>query len=467
MPRGFGPSTFDPGRTCLFASAVGSWQKTPMPLNRRQFLQSSAVAVAAGSSLIACAGPKIRRISANSKLNLAIVGVAGRGGENLAGVKGENIVALCDIDSTRLNAAAAKFPGAKTFSDFRRLLDLPEVDAFVVSTPDHSHAVIAKAVMESGRPVYCEKPLTHTVSEIRILAATAKKTGVVTQTGNQIHATANYRRVVELVQSGAIGAVRELHHWAGGPWETKPFPKGEPVPANIDYDNWLGPVQPVPYSAEWVHFNWRRWWHFGGGTLSDFCCHHIDLGVWALKLGLPTEIESEGPPVDPHCAPLWLKVRYQFPARGALPPVTMHWYSGEKRPQVAGVPDLSKWGGGTLFVGDKGMLLADYGRHMLLPEDRFKDFQKPAPTLAASVGHHEEWIRACKGENLALPQFAPLGRTNSPFAYGAILTEIGLLGSVAFRTGKRIEWDAANMRAKGVPEADRFIHHDYRAGWKL
>ena len=233
-----------------------------MPLNRRQFLQGSALAIASGSSFVACTGPGVRRISPNSKLNLGIVGVAGRGGENLAGVKGENIVALCDIDSKRLAAASAQFPGARTFSNFRHLLDRQDIDAVVVSTPDHTHAVIAKAVMESGRPVYCEKPLTHTVSEIRLLAAAAKKSGVVTQTGNQIHATANYRRVVELVQSGAIGPVREVHHWAGSVWETKPFPQGEPVPANIDYENWLGPVQPVPYSADWIHFNWRRWWHF-------------------------------------------------------------------------------------------------------------------------------------------------------------------------------------------------------------
>ncbi len=438
-----------------------------MPLTRRRFIRSSALALAAGPSLLAATAPQVRRISPNSKLNIGVVGVAGRGADNLAGVKGENIVALCDIDSTRLAAAAAKFPGARTFSDFRRMLELPEIDAVVVSTPDHTHAVIAKSAMEGGRPVYCEKPLTHTVSEIRVLAAAARKSGVVTQTGNQIHATANYRRVVELVQAGAIGAVREVHHWANSVWETKPFPKGEPVPPNISYDGWLGPVQPVPYSAEWVHFNWRRWWHFGGGALSDFCCHHMDLGVWALRLGLPTSIEAEGPPVDPHCAPQWLKVRYQFPARGALPPVMMVWYSGDKRPQLDGTPDLSKWGGGTLFIGDQGMLLADYSRHMLLPEEVFRDFKKPEPTLAASVGHHEEWIRACKGENLALPQFAPMGRTNSPFAYGAILTEIGLLGSVAFRTGKRIEWDAANLKAKGAPEADRFIHHDYREGWKL
>lgn len=443
-----------------------------MNFSRRRFLESTALA---GTALLAgCQSsvprpvtPLVRRLSPNDKLNLGVIGVAGRGGDNLADVLSENIVALCDVDSQRLGAAAAKLPGAARYGDFRRMLDRTDLDAIVVSTPDHTHAVIALAALQSGRHVYCEKPLTHTISEVRRLEEVARRSGLVTQMGNQIHATRNYRRVVELIQGGMIGPVREVHHWAGSEWEKKPFPAGEPVPATLDYDQWLGPVQPVPYSTEWVPFNWRRWWHFGGGTLSDFCCHHMDLGIWALQLTLPTVIEAQGPPPDEHCAPLWLKVRYEFPARGPLPPVVMHWYSGKVRPEVPGTPDLAQWGGGSLFIGDKGMLLADYGRHLLLPEDKFKDAPQPPKSLADSVGHHAEWIRACKGENLALPQFASLGRVNSPFSYGALMTEIGLLGSVAFRTGQRLEWDAEGMRAKGIPAADRFIHHDYRKGWKL
>ncbi len=438
-----------------------------MKTTRRQFLWHSSSA-AAGTLLLGCSTAKpLRRISANEKLNLGIVGVAGRGGENLEGVKSQNIVALCDVDRKRLDGAAARFPSAKTYSDFRRLLEQGDIDAVVVSTPDHSHAVIAIAALQSGRPVYCEKPLTHTLSELRRVEAVARKSGLPTQMGNQIHATSNYRRVVELVQSGIIGPVAEVHHWAGYVWETKPFPTGEPIPATLDYENWIGPVQPVPYSSEWVHFNWRRWWHFGGGTLSDFCCHHMDLGFWALQLTHPTTIEAEGPKPDAHCAPTYMKVRYEFPARGAMPAVTMFWYSGTARPQVAGTPDLSKWGGGTLFVGAKGMLLADYGRYLLLPEDRFPNASLPPKRVGDSIGHHEEWIRACKGENHALPQFSAHGGTNSPFAYGARLTEAGLLGNIAFRLGRRIEWDALKLKAKGLPEADRFIHHDYRAGWKL
>ncbi len=441
---------------------------TAMNLNRRQFLRDSSLAAAGIAFASHAAAPAARRISPNEKLNLGLIGVAGRGGENLEGVKGQNLVALCDVDSKRLGAAAARFPAAAKYSDFRRLLDRKDLDAVVVSTPDHNHAIIAIAALQSGRHVYCEKPLTHTVSENRRLIEVARRSGLVTQTGNQIHASSNYRRVVELIQGGVIGTVGEVHHWAGSVWETKPLPAPVPAPADLDYEQWIGPVKWRAYSSEWVPFNWRRWWHFGGGTLSDFCCHHMDLGVWALRLGLPSVIESEGPAPDAECAPAWLKIRYEFPAatKGG-PPTKLYWYSGDRRPQVPGTPDLSKWGGGTLFIGAKGMLLADYGRHVLLPEASFKDFVPPAPTLAESVGHHEEWIRACKGENLALPQFAPLGRTNSPFAYGTLLTEIGQLGNVAFRTGKRLEWDVTRMHAKGVPEADRLLHHEYRKGWKL
>ena len=425
-------------------------------LNRRRFLQSGAAATA-GFFAGCQSQPVARRISPNGKLNLGIVGVAGRGGENLAGVSGENIVALCDVDASRLAAAKAKFPSADTCSDYRRLLDRTDLDAVVVSTPDHTHAVIATAVLASGRHLYCEKPVTHTISEGRALAAKVRKSGRVTQTGNQIHSEQNYRRVVELIRSGAIGEVSEVHHWAGSVWETKPLPAAEPIPAGLDYEQWLGPVQPVGFSKEYVPFNWRRWWHFGGGTLSDFCCHHMDLGVWALDLDLPTRISAEGPAPDSHCAPTGMVVHYDFPAKGARPAVRMHWYSGSARPKVAGAPDLSKWGGGTLFVGSKGLLLADYGRRMLLPEEKFQGHPAPAQTIANSIGHHAEWIRACKGE----------GTTGSPLTYGCHLTEIGQLGNLAYRTGKVIEWDAAGMKARGCPEADSLIHHHYRKGWKL
>ncbi|MBN8248076.1 MAG: Gfo/Idh/MocA family oxidoreductase [Verrucomicrobia bacterium] len=430
-----------------------------MRLTRRQFLRTGSAATStwflAGCTSAPRRTPRV--VSPNEKLNLGVIGVAGRGGENLAGVASQNIIALADVSGANLGAAASKFSSARAYSDWRRVLDHADIDAVVVSTPDHTHAVIALAVLESGRPLYLEKPVTHTVSEARALSEAVRKSGLVTQTGNQIHSSTNYRRVVELVRSGAIGPVREVHHWAGSVWETKPWPPASPVPANLNYDQWVGPVEWADYSPEWVPFNWRRWWHWGGGTLSDFCCHHMDLSVWALDLGLPTVIEASGPAPDKYCAPPSLKVRYEFAARGAQPPVVMHWYSGAERPQVPGTPDLSSWGGGTLFVGDKGLLLADYGRRILLPESTFKDFTPPPQTIPDSIGHHEEWIQACKGQ----------GTCGSPLTYGAQLTEIGALGNVAFRTGKRIEWDAPRMKARGVPEADRFIRHHYRSGWSL
>lgn len=424
---------------------------------RRGFIHSSSLAAA--GLLTGCQSSRpLRRISANEKLNVAVVGIAGRGGENIReGLLGENIVALCDVSSANLNKVGAQFPKAKTYKDWRRVLDQSDVDAVLVATPDHTHAMIATHVLASGRPLYLEKPVTHTIQEARILSKMVTQTGLPTQTGNQIHSGTNYRRVVELIRSGAIGTVQEVHNWAGSIWDSKPFPKGEPAPADLDYEQWVGPVEYKPYSGEWVPFNWRRWWHWGGGTLSDFCCHHMDLSVWALGLGLPTVIEAEGPAPDAHCAPTWMKVRYEFPARGTDPAVTLHWYSGNVRPEVPGAPDLSKWGGGTLFVGSKGLLLADYGRHILLPENQFKDFKAPAPFIPNSIGHHAEWIEACKGR----------GQTNSPLTYGALLTEIGALGNLAFRVGKRIEWDAARMRAKGLPEADKYIQYHYRPGWKL
>ncbi|MEN9677192.1 MAG: hypothetical protein RIS76_3088 [Verrucomicrobiota bacterium] len=430
-----------------------------MRLTRRHFLQHSATTASALLIGGCASAPRRtpRKLSANDKLNLGVIGVTGRGGENLAGVSSQNIVAMADVSGKNLASVAGKYPASRLYSDWRRVLDHADIDAVVVSTPDHTHAVIAMAVLDSGRPLYCEKPVTHTISEARILAAKVRSSGLVTQTGNQIHSGTNYRRVVELIRAGAIGPVREVHHWAGSTWETKPWPKPEPVPVDLNYNQWIGPVKWVDYSQEWVPFNWRRWWHFGGGTLSDFCCHHMDLSVWALDLGLPLVIEASGPPPDRYCAPPSLKVRYEFAARGTQPPVVMHWYSGAERPQVPGTPDLSSWGGGTLFVGDDGLLLADYGRRILLPDKKFKDYPVPAPSIPDSIGHHEEWIAACKG----------IGTTGSPLTYGAHLTEIGALGNVAYRTGKRIDWDAPRMRARGVPEADQFIQHHYRSGWSL
>jgi predicted dehydrogenase len=274
----------------------------------------------------------------------------------------------------------------------------------------------------------------------------------VTQLGNQIHATSHYRRVVEIVKSGALGPIKEVHCWADSVWEVKDRPAGEPVPPNLDYDLWLGPVDPVPYSKEYVPFSWRGWWHFGGGTLADFCCHLTDLAFWSLDIKYPSTVEAEGPPVHPDHAPNWLIVRYEYPMPDRAP-LKLVWYSGGKRPEYA----LPKWGNGVLFVGEKGMLLTDYDKHVLLPEKDFADFSPPVKSIPESLGHHAEWIHAIKNK----------GTTTCNFGYGGMMTEAGLLGNVAYRVGKKIEWDHKKLTAKNCPDADQYIQHHYRKGWKI
>ena len=430
-------------------------------LTRRRFLRQSAWA-AAGLGYVSLAGAaSVRRPSPNERLNIAMVGTANQAGWNLNQIAKENIVALVDIDDKLLAAASQKFPSAKTFTDFRRALDLKEVDAVLVATPDHTHAVATAMAIRSGRHVYCEKPLTRTISECRAVRELARRQGVVTQMGTQIHAGSNYRRVVELVQGGAIGAVREVHVWVGGGFGNKERPKvNPPVPAHIHYEEWLGPVAyRPPYNPEYIPFHWRHWWSFGGGTLADLGCHHIDLAHWSLALRTPETVEVlDGPKPHPESAPHYLIVRYQYGARGTLPPVTLTWYHGDKRPPQFAEGKLPKWGNGSLFVGENGrMLLADYDKHVLLPEADFKDFKRPQPSIPNSVGHHQEWINACKHG----------GVTTCNFDYSGALTEAVLLGNVAFRAGKKLVWDSKRLKAKGCSEADEFIHHEYRKGWKL
>ncbi len=435
--------------------------QTPEPrsLNRRSFLRRSAFA-AAGLGLIRVPrGFSASTASANSKLNLGIIGVAGRGGDNLRGVASENIVALCDVDDRNLDAAAQKFPAAKTYNDFRHLLDQKEIDAVVVSTPDHTHAVTAAAVLRSGRHLYCEKPLTRTVSECRLITELARANKLVTQLGTQIHAENNYRRVVELIQTGAIGAVSEVHVWVNVAYGGKERPKDTPpVPPHLHYDLWLGPVPYVPYHPEWVPFAWRTWWAFGGGGLADFGCHYMDLPFWALGLSHPLSIEPvDGPPVHPDSAPPRLIVRYEFPARGDQPAVKLTWYHGGKRPEQLSEDLAKQWGSGVWFVGTKGSLIATYSQHQLLPEKDFENFIRPEPFIQKSVGHHKEWIDAIKTG----------GRTSCPFDYSGPLTETALLGNVAFRAGKKLEWNFKTLQATNCREAATFIQHHYREGWVI
>ncbi len=472
--------------------------------SRRHFLTRSAAASAAfGFPAIVSAR------SPNAKLNLVFIGVGGRAAGNIKELTGmplyvpprdnakkdakktapgaqppppleprENVVALCDVNGENLDRAGATFKGAKKFRDFRKLYDeisASEIDAVVVSTTEHTHAFATLPALLMKKPVYCEKPLTHNIAEARLITQAAAEAGVVTQMGTQIHGMPNYRRVVELIQSGAIGKVTEAHVCVSRAWGlqskedaekngdivfvTERPKEIETPPPFLDWDLWIGPAPMRPYNS--VYFpgpKWYRWWDFGNGTMSDLGSHWNDLPFWALKLDAPLSVEAFGPEPHPEIAPASMHAVYEYGPRGDMPACKIHWHQGVSKPDVwKNDPVISKWGSGVLFVGDKGMLLSDYGRHVLLPEADFKDFQAPKPFIADSPGHHAEFLAAIKNGT----------PTGSPFSYAGPLTEANHLGNVAHRAGGRIVWDAKAMRITNNEAANRFVRREPRAGWKL
>jgi predicted dehydrogenase len=417
----------------------------------------------------------LRGRNVNEKLNIAIIGCGGRGASNLEDVSSENIVALCDVYEPAVGKAGETHSKARRCRDFRRLFDhAKEFDAVVVSTTEHTHAFATLPAIQLGKHVYCEKPLTHNVWEARIIREAAVKARVATQMGTQIHATENYRRVVELVQTRAIGDVREAHVWVSRAWgrqsaedarkhrdivsvQERPTDSST-IPSGLDWDLWLGPAPARPFHE--VYYpgpKWYRWWDFGNGTMSDLGSHWIDLPFWALRLQSPRTIEAFGPPPHPEIAPASMHVIYEYEARGEMPALKLSWYQGADKPEPWHTGAIPKWNNGVLFVGSKGMLLADYGKHLLLPEKDFRDFKRPQPFIPKSLGHHAEWIHACK---TGTP-------TTCTFAYSGWLTEANHLGNVAYRAGKKLEWDAVKMRASNAPEAAAFVRREYRKGWTL
>ena len=427
--------------------------------SRRAFLQTSATAVA-GTCLGGCATGPHRKLSANDKLNIGVIGTANRAGADIKGVHAENIVAFCDIDDHFLDQTKDKFPQARRYNDFRKMLEQKDIDAVVVATADHCHAVATAAALHLGKHVYCEKPLAHTVHETRVISQlAARHPKLATQMGTQIHATDNYRRVVELIQSGSIGAVKECHVWCEKSLAASERPVTmPPIPDHIHWDLWLGPAPARPYHPDYLPKTWRHWWDFGEGILGDMACHFMDLPFWALRLRAPVSIEAEGPPVHPETTPESLIVRYRFPRHEhPLPDLQLTWYDGGKRPELVREGKVPDWRNGVLFVGDKGMLLADYSRRKLLPEKDFADFQAPTPWIAGSIGHHEEWLRACKTGS----------PTSCGFAYSGPLTETVLLGNVAFRTGVRLDWNAASAKVTNTRQAANYLQKEYRRGWHL
>ena len=457
-----------PNRPRAVRSAVDS------RTTRRTFLKGAA-ALSAG--IVTGFPAVLRGQNLNNKLNIVSIGCGGRGAADLSQVISENIVALCDVNENNLNAAGKKLPNAKKFRDFRKLYDTlkdGDFDAVVVSTCEHTHAFATLPAPARKKHVYCEKPLTRDVHEARIITEAAKKAGVATQMGTQIHATDNYHRVVELIQSGAIGPVSECHVWVSRAWgwqseeDAKKYkdivwtlerPKTEdPVPPYLDWDLWIGPAPYRPFNE--VYFpgpKWYRWWDFGNGTMSDLGSHWNDLPFWALKLDAPKAISASGPPPHPEIAPASMSATYEYGPRAGLPPVKLTWHQGTMKPPQWTHKQIPQWPDGVLFVGTKGMLLSSYEKHVLLPEQDFKDFQPPPQSIPKSPGHHAEWIQACKTGSA----------TGSHFGYAGPLTEANHLGNVAFRAGKRIEWDTVNLKIPNAPDAERFLGREYRKGWQL
>jgi predicted dehydrogenase len=463
--------------------------------SRRQFLAQTSLAAVSTLGFPAITSAR----SPNSKLNLVFIGVGGRGAANIQGLVGvpfmrpkntkageapaplpepsENVIAICDVNGQNLDRAAEVFKGAKAFRDFRKLYDTikeSEIDGVVVSTTEHTHAYATMIALKMKKPVYCEKPLTRDVAEARLITQAAAEAGVATQMGTQIHGMPNYRRVVELIQSGAIGKVSEAHVCVSRAWglqskedaeKNKDIfvaerPKEEQTPPPyLDWDLWLGPAPYRPYHE--VYFpgpKWYRWWDFGNGTMSDLGSHWNDLPFWALKLDAPLSIEAFGPEPHPEIAPATMSAVYEYGARGEMPACKIHWHQGATKPDVwKNDPIISQWNSGVLFIGDKGMLLSDYGKHVLLPEASFKDFQRPKPFIADSPGQHIEWLNAIKNGT----------PTGSPFSYAGPLSEANHLGNVAFRAGSKILWDAKAMKITNNEAANRFLSREPRAGWKL
>lgn len=450
----------------------------PAALTRRQFLDHStkAAAVVAVTGSLSAAP---RRLSANEKLNLGFIGVAGRGGDNLGEITGSedvNVVALCDVDENRLNGAGAKFSAANRYRDYRRMLETEKsLDGVVISIPDHQHAPAAMMALKLGRHVYCEKPLTRTVKEARTLTLAARAAKVATQMGNQGMAFEGNRLINEWLADGAIGPVREVHVWSDRPTHRGrlPFwwPQGierpgdpPPVPPHLDWDLWLGPAPWRPYHPAYVPFKWRGWWDYGSGGLGDMGIHNLAPVFSALKLGAPMSVNASSTPVFPESVPVSNVVHYEFPARGDMPGVKLHWYDGgivPPRPEELEAGRELDREDGIIFVGDKGkMLVEGWGGEQprLLPESRNKEYQRPPKTLPRSVGHHKEWLQACRTGS----------PTRSNFDFAGPLTEAVLLGMVCVRNGgDQLEWDSANLKVTNDADANRFLHYDYRKGWEL
>ncbi|MSR39709.1 MAG: Gfo/Idh/MocA family oxidoreductase [Planctomycetes bacterium] len=429
-----------------------------MTTTRRTFLQVAAATLPA-FVLPGCAASARGTRPLSDKLRLGVIGVNNRGGDNLAGVAGEDIVALCDVDQNYLAGAAKQFPAARCFVDFRELIALQGLDGVVISTPDHTHYPAAALALKRGLDVYCEKPLTHTVAQARRLQKLAVARGAVTQMGTQIHANDNFRRVVEAIQAAVIGEVTSVHVFVNGTnWSASGKPPVVAVPSTLNWPLWLGPAKQCEFSADYHPANWRKYWAFGGGTTADMACHYMDLPFWALDLRHPSQVLSDGPEPDEFGAPVGMTTEYQF-ERAAKPPLTFKWWAGNMRPEaILAERGLESFRNGVLFIGTRGYLISNYDSHEVGPKAAFAGYKPPEQTIAKSIGHHAEWILACKQRT----------QPTCNFGYSGLLTEAVLLGNVCYRAarGKTLAWDAANLQLVGNELANTMLDATARQGYE-
>jgi predicted dehydrogenase len=436
-------------------------------VNRRTFLKASATAAA--FTIVPRAVLGQGQTPPSAKLNIAGVGVGGKGFGDIQSVPTENIVALCDVDRNLLGRAAAKFPQARTYADFRKMLESQkDIDAVICATPDHMHAPITMMAIKMGKHVFCQKPLTHSVFEARAVADAARAAKVATQMGNQGQADEGSRLVCEMIADGAIGPVREIHAWSNRPQRisqrgVRRPADSPPVPEHLDWDLWLGPAPARPYHPCYHPFSWRGWWDFGTGVLGDIGCHQLSTVFKALKLGHPVSVEAcstneqEPPEVSGETAPLASITTYKFAATENHPDLVLRWYDGAMKPPRPECLEPGREFGrndGTLIVGEKGMILD----HRLIPDARQKEYGRPPQKLARSPGHYEEWLRAAKGGEPAGSDFA---------LHAGHLAEVVLLGNIAIRTREKLLWDPKAFKFTNSDAANALLNPPYRQGWTL
>jgi predicted dehydrogenase len=432
-------------------------------------------------------------VAPSGKITLGAIGTGGQGVQNLVALQQfpeVRVVAVCDVNregggylswnwtqgkETRVagreparrvveeyyaqQKRAGTYRGCRAYSDFRELLAKEDVDAVMIATPDHTHAVVTMAALKRGKHVYCEKPLCYSVYEARQVTEAARRAKVATQLGNHGQATEEARLVREFIMDGAIGPVREVQvwsparFWAWPTWEGRP-PERPPVPAGLDWDLWLGPAPERPYHPAYCPWTWRNWWDFGTGLLGDLGCHKLSTVFKALELGHPTNVEACSTKLGPEIYPLGVIARYEFPARGSLPPVTLSWYDGGLKPPRPKDLEPGRGMDDVVYIGERGTLMG----HRLIPESKMRAYGRPPKKLPRSVGHYKEWVDACLGGPPAGANFID---------HAGLLTEVCLLGNVALRAGTNLAWNGAEMKLTNDPGANKYLQREYRKGWTL